>query len=274
MAMVLPKLYGQSNRFAIFLNKIHLEKYKHLIKCRNNPSIMEFGYADGGTSQKAFFPYLPSDLKQFVAADISETMVDYAKKNSTHPIMEFVTLDIATQQVPSQYLERFDHIFGFLVMHMVKDPRQAYTNMKNMLKPGGSILLTFFKRTPCDHAFDRLTTHPEWGQYEQQRMISPYYHSLHPRQDLENDLIKGGFNHFELFEHNGSYEFLDENEFDGLYIAVNAVLPYIPEQNAEEYKKIYLETMRTGKHISIKYRNGKTFVETKFEMFIVSAQKL
>ncbi|KAG5891092.1 hypothetical protein JTB14_036983 [Gonioctena quinquepunctata] len=273
MSMVLPKLWAKSPLTTIVTRK-HLAKYKHLIKWRNQPTIMEFGYADGGASQKSFFPYLPSDMKEFVATDISENMVEYARKNSTHPMMKFMQLDIATKQVPSQLLGRFDHIFGFLVLHLVKNPRQAFENMKSMLKEGGSFFLTFFEHVPYDEAFSRLAKHPEWGQYGHQENISPYYLSPNRRQEYERDLNEAGFRNYEFLEENGSFEFPDEAEFDDIYIAANPILPEIPEQRIEEYKKIYLTVSKNAANYSIKYRNGNPTGELKYKLFILSAWNL
>ncbi|KAG5891091.1 hypothetical protein JTB14_036982 [Gonioctena quinquepunctata] len=234
---------------------------------------MEFGYADGGNSQISFFPHLPNDMKEFVATDISERMVEYAKINSSHPLMKFVQMDIATKQVPSEYLGRFDHIFGFFVMHHVQDTRQALENMKNMLKEGGSIFLTYFEHTPIDHALALLAKHPEWKYYGHGDEISPYFFSPNPRRECERNLSDAGFKNYEVFQENESQEFFDEAEYDGLFMAVNTVLPEIPKEKIEEYKKMYLTLLKKGTNVIIRYKNGMPIIDLKYKMFITIAWK-
>ncbi|KAG5891089.1 hypothetical protein JTB14_036980, partial [Gonioctena quinquepunctata] len=123
---------------------------------------------------------------------------------------------------------------------------QALENMKNMLKEGGSIFLTFFEHTPIDHALAVLAKHPEWKYYGHQDKISPYFFSPNPRRECERNLNEAGFKNYEVFEENGSHEFSDEAEYDGLFMAVNTVLPEIPEEKIEEYKKMYLTLLKNG----------------------------
>nr|XP_023017269.1 juvenile hormone acid O-methyltransferase-like [Leptinotarsa decemlineata] len=217
MAMVLPELFSKYNRLTTVVTAKQLEKFHHLIKWRKNASVLEIGHAEGGNSQKSFFPYLPSDLKEYVATDLSENMIEYASKNSTLPSVTFGQLNIAAKQVPLEYLNRFDHIFGFFVMHHVRQPRQAFRNMFDMLRKDGSIFLTFFKHIPSDATLDRLAKHPEWKQYGPENFISPYYYSPNPRQQWESDLSEAGFKCYELFEDIGKYEYVDENEYDSEY---------------------------------------------------------
>nr|QYV43138.1 juvenile hormone acid methyltransferase [Colaphellus bowringi] len=272
MSMVLPKMFAAGNRFTTEFIKMHLDKFGHLIEWRKQPSIMEFGYADGGASRKSFFPFLPADFKEFVASDISEVMVDYAKQRSLHPLMKFVQMDMAAKEVPPEFLNRFDHIFGFFVMHLVKDPRQAFANMHKMLHQGGSIFLTFFEHIPLDDVFDRLSKHPEWGKYQQEYMISPYYYSPDPRKEWET-VMKEYFTKYELFEKQSSYEFLDETEFKNITIGVNAVLANIPKEKVEDYKKAYIAETINGKSYSVESRNGEDIFKMKFKMYIVVATK-
>ncbi|XP_074042471.1 juvenile hormone acid O-methyltransferase isoform X1 [Leptinotarsa decemlineata] len=269
--MIFPKMFADSNRITTQLIKKHLKEYNHLIKWRNQPSVLEIGYGDGGSSQKSFFPHLPKDLKEFVALDKSEKMVEYARKNSILPTMKIEQLDITTKQLPSQYINRFDHIFGFFLMHMVKDPKQAFMNMHKMLKQGGSIFQTFFERTPIDNTLEKLLKNPEWNTYGVEDLLSPYNSSPDPRQEWERNLKETGFQNYNFFEDSGSFQYHDSNEFDNLMLSVCTFLPNIPEEKQEDFKKYYRKLTRTGKLIDVQVVDGKEIISINYKLFITSA---
>ncbi|XP_074042473.1 juvenile hormone acid O-methyltransferase isoform X3 [Leptinotarsa decemlineata] len=270
--MNFPKLFAENNRITTQLIQKHLKEYNHLIKWRNQPSVLEIGYGDGGSSQKSFFPYLPKDLKEFVALDKSEKMVDYARKNSILPTMKIEQLDITTKQLPSQYINRFDHIFGFFLMHMVKDPKRAFLNMDKMLQPGGSIFLTFLEQTSIDDPIDKLSKNPEWSKYGLEDSISPHYYSANPRQEWENDLKETGFQDYKFFEDSDNFEFFGD-EFDNLTLSLCVFLPNIPEEKQKDFKKIFRKLTREGKTIEIDYREGKEIIKYDYKLCTILAWK-
>lgn len=117
-AMVLPKLYSNSNNLTVLTTGVILKKFQHLIEWKDKPSILEFGFADGTNSQKSLHPLLPADYNEFIGVDISKPMVEYVKKHVVMPRSEFVQLDIATKNLPKQFQNRFDHVFSFYTLKM------------------------------------------------------------------------------------------------------------------------------------------------------------
>ncbi|KAG5890834.1 hypothetical protein JTB14_016212 [Gonioctena quinquepunctata] len=232
---------------------------------------MEFGHGDGGNFRESLFPQLPPYVKEFVATDISESMVEHARKNQVHSLLKYYQLDISTKKVPDEFLNRFDHIFSFFAMHRVKDTKQAFTNMREMLKQGGSIFLTFLKNFPSDDIFKRMARHPEWREYEQEMML--FYDNPNVREKYVKILNETGFANHELFEEDASYIFSDEEEFNNLFLSINSALPNIPEDKLEIYKKMYLEYARTGKAVSLREQDGETKFTVDYTMFITSAFK-
>nr|XP_023028331.1 juvenile hormone acid O-methyltransferase-like [Leptinotarsa decemlineata] len=272
MMMVYPRLFAENNSFTTVITKKYLEKYRNYIIWKNKPSIMEIGHGDGGNSKSSLFPVLPEDLKEFIATDKSAKMIEYAEKNSVRPLMKFKELDIETKYIPTEYLNRFDHIFGFFVMHMVKDPRQAFLNMHKMLKNDGSIFLNILEHTTIDEPMDKMLKIPEWKNFGLENSISPYYYSPNPRQEWERNLYETGFRNYEFFEDNGVYEFEDE-EFDKFVLSVSVVLPTIPDHKLEYFKQIFRELTRKGEKVHIQQRNGKEIVSFDYKLFTISARK-
>nr|XP_023028333.1 uncharacterized protein LOC111516398 isoform X2 [Leptinotarsa decemlineata] len=220
MAMVLPELFAKSNRITTVIIQKQLKTYNHLMKWKKNASVLEIGHGEGGNFLKSFYPYLPSDVKEYVATDISESMINYARKNSVLPWMEFGQLDIAAEQVPLEYLNRFDHIFGFFVMHMVRQPSPS------------------------------------------------------PREEWERDLVKAGFQVYELFEDSGIYEHVDENEYDNLFHSTCTIMPSIPENKRKRFWKIYLDSTKNGIYNYVQIRDDRKIFFTNYTMFVATARKI
>nr|XP_023028359.1 juvenile hormone acid O-methyltransferase-like [Leptinotarsa decemlineata] len=199
-------------------------------------------------------------------------MVEYAKKHSNLNSMEIEQLDIATEEIPSEYLDRFDHIFAFFVMHMVQDTRQAFRNMHKMLQPGGSIFLTFLEQTTIDDPIDKLSKNPEWSKYGLEDSISPHYYSANPRQEWENDLKETGFQNYRFFEDSDTFEFFGD-EFDNLTLSLCVFLPNVPEKKQEDFKKIFRKLTREGKTIEIANREGTEIIKYNYKLCTILAWK-
>lgn len=87
-----------------------------------------------------------------------------------------------------------------------------------MLKPGGSMFVTFFERTPIGDIVVRMTEYPKWKKYNHEEMISTYYYSQDPRKEYERDLEAANFENYVFNVETESYEYSSEEEFDSRYI--------------------------------------------------------
>ncbi|CAG9832733.1 unnamed protein product [Diabrotica balteata] len=273
-AMVLPELFAQQTPFFIHNTKLLLSKHKHIINWRKTPSILEFGFADGNNSKNCLQLIIPPDYKEFIGADVSKPMVDYARKNVVLPRSNFCQLDIATESVPDELKNRFDHIFSFFTIHMVKFPRLAFQNIHRMLKEGGQTFHVLYERIPTDAVFQKLSQHPKWGRCNQEMMISPYFDKENPRQHYEKDLKEAGFADIYFQEHrNLTYTFPNEKVLTDLFISINATLPYVPESELEEYKKDYLTIIRQRMKHAAAEKVIPNDLTAKYTLFVISAQK-
>ncbi|CAG9829233.1 unnamed protein product [Diabrotica balteata] len=92
---MIPELWIKANCVTQILSKQKLERYKHLLKWKNNETILEFGAAYGNTSVNSVLPVLPKDYKEYVLTDISPNMVEHMKKNLKIPRSKIIRHDIA-----------------------------------------------------------------------------------------------------------------------------------------------------------------------------------
>jgi len=65
-----------------------------------------------------------SIIAYFVGTDISENMIEFAKKTySNEKQLKFEVLDIQTKNLPEKYISEFDHIFSFHTLNWCYDIR-------------------------------------------------------------------------------------------------------------------------------------------------------
>ncbi|CAG9829228.1 unnamed protein product [Diabrotica balteata] len=209
MAMVLPEQYNESNDMTTVSTLKHLAKYKDLIKWKVGECILEFSIGDGKCSANCLQPILPGDYKEFVVLDISKQMIDFVQSKINIPRVQFVVEDIANKHLPSEFENRFDHIFGIFAMHNVHDPNQAFKNIYKMLKPGGQVFVSCFDHKPVDEAFAKLAEHLKWKKYGDH--TSAYYYKADPKSEYEKDLAEAGFKDY-IFDVVTESHMFDENE--------------------------------------------------------------
>ncbi|XP_028130370.1 juvenile hormone acid O-methyltransferase-like [Diabrotica virgifera virgifera] len=269
---MISDVWIKGNCVTQILTKQKFEKYGHLLKWKKNESILEFGAADGNTSVNSVLPVLPKDYKEYVLTDISPNMVEHMKKNLNIPRSKIMQHDIGTIRLQDDLKNRFDHIFGIFVMHMVPDPRQGFINIKAMLKPGGQAFVSILERTPMDHAFDALLKYPKWSRYG--HMLSPHYYSDNIEEAYKKDIEAAEFESYS-FHVQKDYPiwFESEDSRRGLLAGINNVLPRIPEELREEYLKDYHKEIERDGHIKFIERNGEQIPYVDMKLLVAIMNK-
>ncbi|XP_057661458.1 juvenile hormone acid O-methyltransferase-like [Diorhabda carinulata] len=272
--MVLPELFAKHVHFTSIHSVYLLNKYKHLIKWKNNPSIMEFGFGDGGTSAAALQPLIPHDCKEFIAADVSQQMVKYAEQNAKLPERgKIIQFNISAQDIPLEFQNRFDHIFSFFTFHCIpkNNASKAFDNIHKMLKPGGQTFHIFLQPTPLDVVYCNLSKHPKWKKYEQESMLSPYFLQKNKQNGCKKDLVNAGFKDIEMRVEDFVYEFPYEEAWKENYIAVNGSYASIPPEEQEEYKKCFFQHIK--EKVIINNNDDNRFPRVKYDVMVVCAKK-
>uniref|UniRef100_A0A6P7GK52 Juvenile hormone acid O-methyltransferase-like isoform X2 n=1 Tax=Diabrotica virgifera virgifera TaxID=50390 RepID=A0A6P7GK52_DIAVI len=271
--MHLPKQWSRSSGRVLEITNEHLQKYAHLLKWRNNALILECGIATGENSLKSIIPILPQDYKEFVATDNSKNMLECAKDIINIPRSTVCELDVNARHPPLDMENRFDHIFGFFLIHMVDNPRQAFRNFHTMLKPGGSVFLNFFERIPVDGMFHNLRSHPKWGKYRQEDAISVYYYTQNPKEEYRKDIEAAGFKNYVYNNEIHRHVFKSEEECRDLHTSVNPIVHNIPKAEYDEYIEDYIKEKENTPSFVINYDNGKRTIYTDYKMFVFYATK-
>lgn len=121
-----------------FLGMFSYIEHQYPLSKGKRKKLIEFGCATGASSS------LLRDFGYKVSAtDISKYAVDRAKKN--HKKIEFFVHDM--QKALATKKNYFDVAVAFDVVEHLKKPEVALKHVYNMLKPGGTVILT----TPNDY---------------------------------------------------------------------------------------------------------------------------
>ncbi|XP_050503031.1 uncharacterized protein LOC126882248 [Diabrotica virgifera virgifera] len=271
-SMVLAELYSKNCRVTVLHTSYLFHLYKPLFNFPKRSSILEYGFGDGTNWCNSVKPHLPQDLEEYVATDVSHQMIHHAKATFAIPRMYFKQLDIAAENFPPIYEQRFNFIFSFFANHLVRNPKQMYKNIYKMLKPGGHTFQITLDPSPLDVVFDNLSIHPSWGIYGHKDVISPYYYMKNTEKDIQHNLIQAGFKSSFVRREVFDYIFENEQEWKGLYLSCNPIFPKIPEEKKEEYIRDFYDEIK--KHV-VTYDKigGLEFCSTKYNLSIISALK-
>ncbi|GJQ66752.1 putative juvenile hormone acid methyltransferase [Trypoxylus dichotomus] len=173
--------------------KDFLENYGPLLKWKSyKEDILEVGCADGSITKNILFPYIKDHVHKFLATDKLANMIDVAKKENYLEEIEYQILDVMNRKNVENMHNRFDHIFSFIVAHIIPDSRGFFTSLHKMLKPNGQIVTTalndnFLKRSLCRQAKEE-----RWAKYVKPDLIFANYTNK-PDQYLRTLLTDIGF---------------------------------------------------------------------------------
>lgn len=119
-----PDSYSKNLDHVIKNLNNYFQKYGKLIKWKSEPeSILDFGIGDGRLSKEVLFPKIPKNIKEYVGVDISEVMLKSAKETIKDSRFNTYQLDAATDSLPEELKNRFDHIFASGLFHHVQNIR-------------------------------------------------------------------------------------------------------------------------------------------------------
>ena len=120
------ELYNKSNALQRRDAEYILDKYYPMFCNRSRPNdvILDVGSASGNVTVDILYPRLPIDIFSLTAVDVSENMVNYARrKYQQFSKISFRVLDIAALKMPDDFYQRFNQIYSFYCLHWVQDQR-------------------------------------------------------------------------------------------------------------------------------------------------------
>nr|WP_090892970.1 class I SAM-dependent methyltransferase [Evansella caseinilytica] len=94
-----------------------------------------------GYGCKMLLEYSRHEISEIVGADVDENTIAYAKKHYLAPKITFTTADIMDIRL-TEKLQPFDTIVSFETIEHIKDEAFFIRQMRNLLKPGGTLILS------------------------------------------------------------------------------------------------------------------------------------
>lgn len=125
MKMNQAYLYAKANGVQKSDATYVLENYFRLVRWKKDgeESILDIGCGTGDVTMDILQPLLPKNYGKLVGADVSENMVDFANSHYKQKKVSFITMDVATKELPVDMEEEFHHIFSFYCLHWIQDQR-------------------------------------------------------------------------------------------------------------------------------------------------------
>ncbi|XP_056634468.1 uncharacterized protein LOC130443728 [Diorhabda sublineata] len=271
---MIPELWAKYNTLTLRPAMNHIKKYNHLLKWKNNESILEVASGDGMIAKHVLVPILPKDYKEFYITDKEPEFVKYIKRNLNIPKSKVFTQDIVEDEVPKELENRFDHIFGFFFLNMLresKNVRKALANTHKMLKPGGQSFFNFLEYTPIDDILIKMVIHPKWGRYT--HMMSAHCCHENPLEAYTKDFIAAGFEDAAYNTEKETWELEEGSEWEHLFTSTNPIVSKIPESQREDYIRDYVEYCRMVGPPKVKTAEGKVIRKLVKNVLIVVANK-
>ncbi|XP_053959018.1 juvenile hormone acid O-methyltransferase [Anastrepha ludens] len=218
-------------------------------------TLIDIGSGSGNVLMEFIYPLLPRQFDAILATDISERMVDFARKNyGNTERAHFEVLDITCALIPHKFRGQFDHVTSFYCLHWVQNQKRALQNIHQLLRcSGGDCLLVFLANNPIFDVYIELSKTEKWGSYmiDVMHFISPLHNSDDPGADYSKLLQETGFVDFrveirnEIFVYDGTQNLKDN---------VKAVCPFlerIPEAKHEEFLDDIIKAV-----VDMKLRDG------------------
>ncbi|KAG0417772.1 hypothetical protein HPB47_005366 [Ixodes persulcatus] len=97
---------------------------------------LDLGCGTGDFTRDHLLPRCPK-VERLVAVDVSEEMVEYARKHFAHPMICYDVLDIAAKDV-TEFVKRygqFDRVYSFYCFNWTRDQEAGFRNIAELLKP-------------------------------------------------------------------------------------------------------------------------------------------
>ncbi|KAF5288894.1 hypothetical protein FQA39_LY03773 [Lamprigera yunnana] len=261
-----PELYDKYACHVVNATKKILDDFIHLIKTPKygKKSAIDIGSGPGKVTKNILFPLLEDSVDELLGIDSNELMVKYANDNYSNNQVSFKTHNIENN-IPSEFVKSFDHVFSFWTLHWVKDHNNLFKNINKLLKPGGNMLISFIARSDLCDIYQKLWIREPWQKYitDAVKGHSIYQNCGQPIEKVTKYLTEAGFD-VQLCT-TIHHDYLCENleEVKGLFQSLIPVYDEIPK----ELQKQFLE-----EHVKELAIIDNNFV-TNYNLFVICATK-
>ncbi|XP_041973299.1 juvenile hormone acid O-methyltransferase-like [Aricia agestis] len=250
LAMIDPVSYNKYNMLQKRDNKRCLSDNIHRMTWRGGDRVLDLGSGDGSFTATELRRYLPDDVSELVGCDRSREMVDFANEHFGGDGINFRLLEIG-QQLPSEFVSTFNHVFAFFSLQWMTDQRLAFSQVYDILTKDGDCLLLIVGRSAVLYdVYKILARSPKWCRWVKglDNVLSPYHDCDNPEEKIREIATEVGFKNIFVQCDNTSYKFDSAEDFKGTIAGIN---PFkIPKELYEEYLEEFLSVAMEQRYIT------------------------
>ncbi|KAF5299209.1 hypothetical protein FQA39_LY02382 [Lamprigera yunnana] len=266
--MNLPRLYLQVGLQAQRDTQEVLRKHFQLLKLKEYCNVLDVGCGPGNITHDVLYPLLPKTINKLVGINISQKIIDFAKKNYMNSKIKFFEMDIVANLIPKNFEENFDCIFSFYCLHFVNDHKKALLNIHKMLKPRGTILLNFMSKFVLFNVGRNLSKTKEWQPYfsNLKTTETPSAFCIESRRKFESLLIETGF---------VPHVCRETKRMFSLYVQILIAVSFsnVPDHLQDVYILEYFKYLDDRNFVHID-ENDKINFDAPYTMFTICATKI
>ncbi|KAK5649835.1 hypothetical protein RI129_000864 [Pyrocoelia pectoralis] len=266
-----PELYLNSvARSQTRYSRHIMENYFPLIRHESNKmkSVLDIGCGPGNTIHDVLFPYLEQDTFEIIGTDISPSMINHANKaHYGDDRITFKEVDVGAV-VPEDFVERFDYIFSFWTFHWIQDQKKLYSNALKMLKPNGSLLVTYIANSKYFDIIQEVCKREKYACVISKISLPPFQTSKHPQEQLFSILRDAEFENIFCKVETIRTENYTLKDMEDIIISLSPNYDGIPKNLRKEFVLDHVDLLDT----MIDTDNEKKYY-SYHNMFIVHGRK-
>ncbi|KAH7949184.1 hypothetical protein HPB49_006231 [Dermacentor silvarum] len=159
-----PVGYADHETYLWQLDQEALDRTEFLVEPQAHHQHLDVGCGTGGFTCRALLP-LNRPATRIVGADVSPSMLEYARRHNNQGSIAYELLDITSSPEVSAFVAKngqFQRVYSFLCFHLVPDLTVAFQNISDLLTTDGECLVTACVTNPALDAWLDVHAMPEW----------------------------------------------------------------------------------------------------------------
>ncbi|KAL6260554.1 hypothetical protein P5V15_008075 [Pogonomyrmex californicus] len=198
---------------------------------------LDIGSGPGDVTKDFLFPVLPHDV-EVVGSDVSQSMVNYARKNNSNERLSYIILDIEGR-MPSEQIGQYDYVTSFYCLHFAYDLSHAFENIFKLLRPNGKALVTFLEYHIVYEVYIRLSQKPRYEFYLQDAHRYVPYFQRKIYKNIEASLRKMlediGFEILHCSKREKCYQYNNQQILKNQMLSINPFISRMPDDIKDEF---------------------------------------
>ncbi|GIY33692.1 juvenile hormone acid O-methyltransferase [Caerostris darwini] len=126
--------------------------------------VMDVGCGAGGTTAKLIFPLFTHSKKIF-AVDFLPGMIDLAKRENSHPLIEYSVANIGDWSTVKQWEDQITKLVSIHCFEWVKDQKKCFQNVFKLLKKDGQAALCFVLQSSFYDSVLEIEKNAKWRKF-------------------------------------------------------------------------------------------------------------